>query len=140
MAFSNIENSEKLDIINIAVVNNKDFEESKILKNAFEELSDEENKDRIFNTKYIGEEEAKKLLNNDEITGYLTVREDKCEITVKQNGVNETVFKYVTEEITQTAEIVKNLSEEEIKKEMILGNFNIDYEKIYKELSEMVRK
>ena len=40
MAFSNIESSEKLDIINIAIIKNDDFNNNEIFKTAFEELSD----------------------------------------------------------------------------------------------------
>ena len=70
MAFSNIENSENLDIISIAIV---EKEENKIMKQAFETLSDEENEDRLFQTQYVTEERAKELLENDEITGYLVL-------------------------------------------------------------------
>ena len=59
MAFSNIENSEKLDIINIAIVDNKDFENNEIFKETFKSLSDENNEDRLFDTKYVTEEKAK---------------------------------------------------------------------------------
>ncbi len=67
MAFSNIENSEKLDIIDIAIVENQEFNESNAFKETFKTLSDEKNEDRIFDTKYVDEEEAKKLLENGEI-------------------------------------------------------------------------
>lgn len=67
MAFSNIENSEKLDIIDIAIVNNEDFRSNNIFKETFKTLSDEENEERLFNTRYVLEEEAKTLLENDEI-------------------------------------------------------------------------
>lgn len=62
MAFSNIENSEKLEIINIAIVNNDEFQNSEVWKKSFETLSDEENEDQLFNTKYVSLEEAKQLL------------------------------------------------------------------------------
>ncbi|MCI9365609.1 MAG: hypothetical protein HFJ54_03160 [Clostridia bacterium] len=67
MAFSNIENSEKLDIIDIAIVENQEFNESNAFKETFKTLSDEKNEDRIFDTKYVDEEKAKKLLENGEI-------------------------------------------------------------------------
>lgn len=67
MAFSNIENSEKLDIIDIAIVNNEDFRSNNIFKETFKTLSGEENEERLFNTRYVLEEEAKTLLENDEI-------------------------------------------------------------------------
>lgn len=139
MAFSNIENSEKLDIINIAIVDNDDFKNQEIFKESMKILSDEENEDRLFNTRYVTEEEAKKLLEADEITGYMLLEEDEPKVVVKASGINETIFKYVTEEITQTTEIVNDLAEDEITKEIMLGNYNIDYEKIYKNILEIVQ-
>lgn len=132
MAFSNIENSEKLDIINIAIVDNEEFKNNEIFKEAFKTLSDEENEDRLFNTKYVTEEEAKKLLEEDEIVGFMTLEENKPKVIFKSSGIDETILKYVTEEITQEAEIIQTIAEDEIKKEMLSGNYNIDYEKIYK--------
>lgn len=134
MAFSNIESSEKLDIINIAVVDNEDFTENEILKEAFQTLSDEENEDRLFETKYVSENEAKRLLDEKEISGYLKLNDDEPQIVVRTSGINETILKYVTEEITQTTEIVKTLAEDEIEKEIAAGNYNIDYESIYKDV------
>ena len=113
MAFSNIENSEKLDIINIAIINNDDFENNEAFKTSFEELSDENNEDRLFNTQYTTEEKAKELLDNGEIVGYMKLKEDKPILTFATSGINETIFKYVTEEIEQTSDIIKNLSETE---------------------------
>lgn len=139
MAFSNIENSEKLDIINIAIVENEDFNNNEIFKQSFKTLSDEENEDRLFNTKYVTEDEAKKLLEEKEIVGYMLLEENTPKIVVTTSGINETIFKYVTEEITQTIEIVQTISEQEIKKEIMMGNYNIDYEKIYKNILEMAQ-
>ena len=139
MAFSNIENSESLRIINIAIVDNEDFKNNEIFKETFKNLSDENNEDRLFNTKYVTEENAKELLENDEITGYLKIEEDNPKVIVITSGINETVFKYVVEEITQTTEIVKNTAQNKIKEEMIAGNYNVDYEKIYENIIENVQ-
>ena len=73
LAFSDIESNEKLDIIDIAIVNNDNFENNEILKESFKTLSDKESSNQIFNTKYVDEEEAKTLLENNEICGYLIV-------------------------------------------------------------------
>lgn len=139
MAFSNIENSEKLEIINIAIIDNDDLKNNEIFKESFKTLSDENNEDRLFNTKYTTEEEAKKLLEKDEIIGYMILEENNPKVVVMASGINETIFKYVTEEITQTTEIVKTLAEDQIKKEMMTGNYNIDYEKIYKNVLEIAQ-
>ena len=119
MAFSNIENSEKLDIINIAIVDDEDFQNNEIFKEAFKTLS------------------AKELLDNKEIIGYVKLKENEPKVVIATNGINETILKYVTEEITQTGEIVKDIAETEIKKEISSGNYNIDYEKIYENIIEM---
>ena len=140
MAFSNIESSEKLDIINIAIIKNDDFNNNEIFKTAFEELSDKNNDDRLFETRYTTEEEAKKLLEDEEIVGYMKLVNDEPKLTFTTSGINETIFKYVSEEIAQTSNIIKNLSEEEIKKEMIAGNYNIDYESIYNRVIELTEE
>ena len=140
MAFSNIENSEKLDIINIAVINNDDFENNEAFKTSFEELSDENNEDRLFNTQYTTEEKAKELLDNGEIVGYMKLKEDKPILTFATSGINETIFKYVTEEIEHTSDIIKNLSETETQKQITSGNYNINYEEIYNKVIELAKE
>lgn len=139
LAFSNIENSEKLDVINIAIIENDEFKENEALKESFKTLSDKENEDRLFETKYINEEEAKELLEKDEISGYLKIEEGNPKITVKSNGINETILKYVTEEISQTTKIAEEMIEEKVKEEMMSGNLQIDYEKIYKEVLDIAQ-
>lgn len=106
MAFSNIEGSEKFDIIDIAVVNNNDFKENDILKESIKQLSDKSNEDRIFNTRYVDEDKAVALLEDGKIEGYLLINDDKTSIVVDESGINQTIFKSVVEEIIQTADIV----------------------------------
>lgn len=137
MAFSNIESKEKLNTINIAIIDNEELKKNEAFKTSFEELSDENNKNRLFNTQYTTEEKAKELLNNGEIIGYMKLQEDKPLLTFMSNGINETIFKYVTEEITQTSDMIKNISETEIKQEIESGNNNINYKDIYNKAVEL---
>lgn len=139
MAFSNIENSEKLDIINIAIVENEEFKSDNILKETFKYLSDEENEDRLFDAKYPSEDEAKNLLENGEITGYLLVGENNPKVIVGTSGINETIFKQVVEEIIQTKEILANVSEKEISQQIASGNYNVEYEAIYKDILNKIQ-
>ncbi len=138
MAFSNIESSEKLDIIDIAIIKNDEFENSKSFKIAFEELSDETSENRLFNTQYVEEDRAKELLENGEITGYMKLEENKPILTFATSGINETIFKYVTEEIEQRGDMIENLSTAEIQKEIESGNYNINYENIYNKIIELI--
>ena len=131
MAFSDIENSEKLDVINIAIIQNDDFDNNEVFKSAFEEMSDKNNKDRLFETKYTTKEEAQKLLEEEKIVGYMELVDNKPKLTFITSGINETIFKYVSEEIMQTSNIINNLTEEEIQNQIMTGNFNVDYESIY---------
>ena len=140
LAFSNIENSEKLSIIDIAIVESEEFKNNEILKQSFEALSDEENEDRLFSLKYVQETTAKELLENGEITGYLKLDEDKPKIVIKSNGINESILKYVTEEITSTSKIVQDLANKKIVKESMQGKAQVDYEKIYKKALEIATK
>ena len=99
MAFSNIENSEKLKVIDIAIIDNQEFNENEIFKQVFQNLSDEKNENRMFNTKYVSLEKAKEMLKNEDITGYILFENKEAKITVGSSGVNETILRYVVDEI-----------------------------------------
>lgn len=142
MAFSNIEKNEQLDIIDIAIVSNESFDKNTILKESFKELSNPENNKRLFDTSYVNEQEAKTLLENDEIIGYLIIT-DKIDIIVKSNGINETIFKYVTDEITQYSNLLDLVIDEKIKgisTNDIEKGYNLEemYAKIYQEVNTLV--
>lgn len=138
MAFSNIEESETLDIIDIAIVNNEYYQDNEVYKNTFETLSDKENDDQLFNISVTDENSAKKLLEDDKITGILTLTEDGPNILVNQSGINETILRYVVDEISSTIEISNTLFEDKVKEELMSGNNKIDYEALYKEIVELV--
>ena len=132
MAFSNISNSEKLSVGDIAIINNEEFNNKKIYVETFKELSKKESDNQLFNIQYVNEKKAKKLLDNDKIDGYLIINDDKPQVTIKTNGINQTILKYVVEEIDSMSTIANNLIEYEIKN----GNINIDYNIIYQNVSE----
>ena len=134
LAFSNIENSEKLNIIDIAIVNSEEFQNDEIYKEAFKNLSDENNEDRLFNTKYISKEEAITLLEDGKITGYFELENNKPKVTISTNGINETIFKYIVEEIEEQKSIITNIANEKISQELKNGNLSLDYQKIYSEI------
>lgn len=125
LAFSNIANSEKLDIISIAIVKDEEFQKNIYFKMAFQELSSKRNKERLFDTKYVSEEKAKELLENDEIAGYLQIKNGDPQITIVRNGIDETVFKYVTDQVFQMSETgIMEMEKINIKD---ISNKNLDY-------------
>lgn len=134
MAFANIENSEKLSVIDIAIVNNDSFKDNFIYQQVFKALSDDTQEEQLFNIKYGSEEEVKELLNNKEIVGYLKL-EDGVKIVVNFSGIDETIFKYVVDEIIQNERIVKEILEEKLE-----GNGLLDKAKIYKEITNLINR
>lgn len=127
MAFSNITNSEKLDIIDIAIVNNEEFKSNYFYIETFKNLSDETNENQLFNTQYVTLEEAQELLVNNKIAGYMLIEDNKPQLFFNSNGIDQTVFKHVTDEILSTSLIVNNISK---------LNIEIDYSKLYKDIIE----
>lgn len=137
LAFSNIENSEKLDIIDIAIVKNEKYESDLIYKEIFDNLSDKNNKDQIFNIKYVNkEEQAEKLLKNDKITGYLVLN-DKPKVNIKENGINETIFKSVVDEIYSTKKIMNNIVSDELSN-LNVNSAQINYNEIYADITDII--
>ena len=143
MAFSNIEKNEQLDIIDIAIVSNETFDKNEILKESFKELSNPENDKRLFDTSYVNEKEAKKLLEDDKIIGYLNFT-DKPEIVVKSSGINETIFKYVTDEVIQYSNVLDLVIDEKVKgiSTSDIEDYNIEemYTKIYSEVNTLMNE
>lgn len=123
MAFSNIEKEESLNIIDIAIVDSGFYQDNDIYKKTFEYLSDKNNKDRLFNTVVTNLDNAKKLLIDNKITGYLLFGSDDVRIVVFKNGINETILKYVVDEIESQKEVSSNL----VKKEIMDNNGEVNY-------------
>lgn len=138
LAFSDISDNEQFKVIDIAIVDNDDFKNNEVFKNAFKELSDKKNKDRVFKTKYESIDECKKDLEKEKVVGYLILNKDKPNIVVNTNGLNETIFKYVVDEISETNSMLKNMTIEQIRNEIKNGNTNINYDEIYSHVIEMV--
>ena len=134
MAFSNIEKDEMLQIFDIAVVDNEEFKTQEIYKEALKELSSDNNEDKLFNIKYVTENEANELLDNSDIKGYVVFKDNKPQVVVKENGTYQTLLKFVITEISQNKIIVEDLSRESIEKEIAKENYTFDAEKIVKDI------
>ena len=140
MAFSNIEKDETLQIFDIAVVDNDEFEEQKIYKQALEQLADDNNENKLFNIKYVNENEANNMLDNSEIKGYVIFKDNEPEVVVKENGTYQTVLKFVITEIGQNKTIVEEISKNSIEQEIKNGNYLFDAEKIANYISNKIEK
>lgn len=129
MAFSDIESGETLDIIDIAIVDNEEFQNNEVYQKVFKTLSDKKNEDRLFHIVYTTETKAKKYLEAKEISGYLILDHQKPNVVIQANGINETIFKQVVDEIESQKIILTTVIETHISKQD-----NFDYQKIYQEI------
>ena len=107
LAFKDITENDKLKTIDIAVIDNNEFNSNMIYKTTIDHLST--GNDKLFNTKFVDKTKAKKLLKDKKIAGYLELKNNKPILTIKANGIDETIFKYVIDEIEQTNSIATNL-------------------------------
>lgn len=126
MAFSDIENSEKLDIIDIAIVDNDNFNNDIVFKNTFQELSDKNSENYMFNTRYTSLNECKKLLEEEKVSACILFNDDDISVSVNKSGINETVTKYVIDEVQSKKVILTNI----ITKELENNNYMVNYEEI----------
>ena len=118
LAFSNIEKNEVLEVFNIAVVNNEEFKRDEFFNEALKSLSTGEN--RIFNVSYLDQKKSEKLLDDNKITGYLLFTGDDIKINVNSSGINETVLRYVVDEINSEKTIINNIIKKHEKSSEIL--------------------
>ena len=141
LAFSDIENKETFKQIDIAVIENKEFQNDEFYKEAIKELSDKNNSSRIFNTKYVSKKEAEEKLKDKKISGYLEFTNDNVNITVNSSGVNETIIKYVVSELKSDKKIMNDL----VRREVIKSQNNsydkiINYEEIYNNVIKILNE
>lgn len=134
MAFSNIEKEESLNIIDIAIVDSHFYQDNDIYKKAFTYLSDKNNKGRLFNTVVTDLDNAKKLLTDNKITGYLLFSLDDVRIVVFKNGINETILKYVVDEIESQKVVSSNL----IKKEIMNNSGEVNYSDLINKINDLL--
>ncbi|MBQ6409817.1 ABC transporter permease [Candidatus Saccharibacteria bacterium] len=123
MAFSGIIDREKLDAFNISVVNDVEFSQNLPYKIAIQELGDENSENHLFNVFYQSEDEAREALHNGEVEGIIKFADGKPQLIINSNGINQTVLKFVVEQIGLTplmgeANLVDN-SEEHLDYMMI---------------------
>ena len=133
LAFSNIENSEKLNVIPIAIVDNEDFQGNEAFCRTFETLSDESSDEQMFDTVYVSKDEADTLLSDGDVDGVLYMNGAEPEIWIHENGINQTVLQYVVDEIVHTSAIM----EKRVRNEMEQGAMP-DIEALYKNVMEQV--
>ena len=102
LAFSGISKAEVFNAVDIAVIDNEQYQKDTDFKNFIEQHS----KDlRFFNVKVVSEAEAHRLLDNNEIVGYVTCG-NPIRLAVKNSGFEQTIIKEIFDQYSQTVSSV----------------------------------
>ena len=106
LALSNLATAQNFNPIKIAIIDNANLNNEQNLKNIINSLS-KDNEDQVFETTYTENlDEAKEMLKQDKISGFILMNENgKVDINVKENGINQTIIKYVIDEYYQMTNV-----------------------------------
>lgn len=105
MAFSNLSKSETLKVVEIAIVDNAQYQKNKAFQDFVEQhsrdISGSDKNIQLFNARVVSQEEADRLLDNNKIAGYITYG-DPVRLTVKSSGFSQTIVKEIFDQYSQT--------------------------------------
>ncbi len=136
LAFSNIGEAEKLSTINLGVVNDETYTEDKTLVSTLGELSNKDSDNYMFDISYGDLDKQKELLEDKEIDGYIYLTDNDVKIVVKENGINQTIIKYVIDQVFVYERLTTDIIDYNVKEAIISGS-NVDVNKIY---SDVIQK
>lgn len=109
LAFSNLTNSEKFKVPNIAVIDNQNYQSNVGFKTMIEAVSKKDD-NQLFNVDYVkNEKDAKAKLEDNKIAGYYKLT-DKIDIVIKNNGIDQTIMKLTVDKFNQINNITDRIS------------------------------
>lgn len=135
MAFADIEKGEVLDIIDIAIVDNEEWKGNENYQKIFQQLSQKDQNDCLFDIVYTSQKEAQQLLENQEISGYLQLSKQKPVIYIRSNGINETILKQVVDEIESQIQLVNTVAAVNVSRQE-----SFDYEQFYQNIQDILHE
>lgn len=107
LAFSKLNSSEGFEPSKLAVV---EVKENKELKSLLNELS-KETDDQLLDVQYVSLTQAQQLLSDEDIDGYLTI-DNTLKISVKENGIAQTIIQSVIDSYQQTTHTMNSIAKE----------------------------
>lgn len=104
MAFSGLLDDEKLEVFDVAIVEQQDNSDFNTL---IEKISNGDNK--MMNVRYVDEQKAKKLLSDEKISGYYVVS-DSIDVYVNNKNINATIMTTIADNYMQTMSTYGNIA------------------------------
>lgn len=97
----------ELNTIPIAIVKGDAMDQDKTFRNVLESVSQGE--DALFEVRYVQAEEAKTLLQDDDIIAYVSKQDEALHMTVKDTGIEATILKSFVDEYEQKVFMIQDL-------------------------------
>ncbi|WP_371025162.1 ABC transporter permease [Paraclostridium ghonii] len=109
LSLKNVVRSEDFSAVKIAIVNDKNYNDKEFIE-AINSVSNKESDDALFETQYTSKDKAQKLLDDNNIEGYIYFDKD-INVVVKKSGINQTIIKSFVDEYKQTSSTIKTIME-----------------------------
>ncbi|HHW30596.1 MAG TPA: ABC transporter permease [Clostridiaceae bacterium] len=138
MALSNINSSEAFKAIDIAVVDDINYQKDQSFRLALEQVS--KGNDRLFNLNIVTKSEAEKMLNDNKIAGYIIV-ESPIKLVVNKSGFDQNIIKsfidYYIQTLSTVNTLIKNNTADTAKQQDIIKDLGTqgEYTQFIKEIS-----
>ncbi len=116
LAFSNIESSERLSIIDVAVVEDENWAKNPLFGEAFDALSEPGSKEQLFATTCTTAEEAEQLLQAEKVAAYLYLDTSGPQIVAHSSNTDVTIIQLTAERIAEQSQIITKISEADPRK------------------------
>lgn len=133
MAFGNLTDNMEMEPFDIAVVNAE--EPNVYLTETLKEVSNKDSDNYLFNIKYVDVDEANSLLDDDKISGYIYSTSDETKLVVRDSGINQTIVKYVIDEVNTYQDMVTSIVTYESSK-----GKTIDYQQIINNITKAMNE
>lgn len=107
IAFANLSSNETFKAIDIAVINNQDYQQNQGFKAVMKQVS-KKGPDKLFNITFTEEKNAKELLKNSKIAGYIYLNPE-INLVVKSSGLTQTIIKTFLDNYKQSESTIASI-------------------------------
>lgn len=111
LALSGINDQETFRAIDVAVVNDEEYQKDEIFQSVLQEVSTGESP--LFNLHVVIKEQAEKMLEDNEVAGYLMAG-SPVTLSIKQSGLNQSIIRSFTDYYVQNMATVASIVQKDL--------------------------
>lgn len=109
--FSNLDSADAFSPVKTAVVADQAYRQDARFQAVLEEVSQEGENQLLELSQVAAREKADELLENGQVDGYLTVEKGEPKLTVKSDGLNQTILKSFLDQYLQMSATLNHITE-----------------------------